>query len=55
MKRDGDINVAATFNSWDGGGYSQALADAIVAGISANILFVAASGNYSINRGCHSM
>ena len=50
MKRDYDVNVAATNNSWGGGGYNQALADAIVAGVDANILFVAAAGNFSINN-----
>jgi len=50
MKRDYDINVAATNNSWGGGGYNQALADAIVAGVDANILFVAAAGNFSNNN-----
>jgi len=35
----------ATSNSWGGGGFSQGLLDAIVAGANQNILFVAAAGN----------
>lgn len=42
--RDG-INIVATSNSWGGGGFSQSLLDAIVAGAQADILFVAAAGN----------
>lgn len=43
------INLVATNNSWGGGGYSQALYDAIRAAGNANILFVAAAGNSSLN------
>ena len=39
------VNVVATNNSWGGGGYSQALHEAIIRGANANILFVAAAGN----------
>jgi subtilisin family serine protease len=39
------LNIVATSNSWGGGGFSQALADAIVAGAQQNILFIAAAGN----------
>ncbi len=39
------INVVASNNSWGGGGYSQALLDAIERGGRAGILFVAAAGN----------
>ena len=39
------LNIVATNNSWTGGGFSQALLDAIAAGARANILFVAAAGN----------
>jgi subtilisin family serine protease len=39
------VNVVATNNSWGGGGYSQALFDAIARAGAANILFVAAAGN----------
>lgn len=39
------INLVATNNSWGGGGFSQALLDAINRGGDAGILFVAAAGN----------
>ena len=39
------LNIVATSNSWGGGGYSQGLADAIIRGAKANILFIAAAGN----------
>ncbi len=39
------IGVDLTSNSWGGGGYSQAMADAITAAQAAGILFVAAAGN----------
>ena len=39
------VNVVATNNSWGGGGFSQALLDAIDRGGDAGILFVAAAGN----------
>jgi len=39
------LNIVATNNSWGGGGFSQALLDAINAGGNANVLFVAAAGN----------
>ena len=39
------VNIVATNNSWGGGNYSQALADAIERANKANILFVAAAGN----------
>jgi subtilisin family serine protease len=39
------INIVATSNSWGGGGYSQALADAIARAGAADILFIAAAGN----------
>jgi subtilisin family serine protease len=45
MKQVYGVNVVATNNSWGGGGYSQALHDAIAAGGRAGILFVAAAGN----------
>jgi subtilisin family serine protease len=38
-------NFLATNNSWGGGGYSQALADAVTRGARADVLFVAAAGN----------
>jgi subtilisin family serine protease len=39
------VNIVATNNSWGGGGFSQALLDAIDRGGDAGILFVAAAGN----------
>ena len=39
------LNIVATNNSWGGGGYSQALYDAIERANAAGILFVAAAGN----------
>jgi len=43
------INLVATNNSWGGGGYSQALYDAIRAAGDANILFIAAAGNSGLD------
>jgi subtilisin family serine protease len=43
------IDLVATNNSWGGGGFSQALADAIQRANQANILFIAAAGNSAIN------
>ena len=43
------IGVDISSNSWGGGGYSQALKDAIDAAASRNILFVAAAGNSGLN------
>jgi subtilisin family serine protease len=39
------LNIVATSNSWGGGGYSQALYDAVVRAAKQNILFIAAAGN----------
>lgn len=44
------VNVVATNNSWGGGGYSQALYDAIERANQAGILFVAAAGNSGTNN-----
>ena len=44
LKKRG-INVVASNNSWGGGGYSQALYDAIQRANVAGVLFVAAAGN----------
>ena len=44
------INLPATNNSWGGGGFSQALKDAIDRAGTANILFVAAAGNDGLNN-----
>ena len=43
------INVVATSNSWGGGGFSQALQDAIERANAAGILFIAAAGNSTYN------
>lgn len=45
LKTRQKLNIVATNNSWGGGGYSQALFDAISRANNANILFVAAAGN----------
>ena len=47
LKTRHGLNIVATSNSWGGGGYSQALHDAIIRGAKAGILFVAAAGNGS--------
>ena len=44
------MNIVATNNSWGGGGYSQALHDAIIRHAKSNILFIAAAGNASANN-----
>jgi subtilisin family serine protease len=46
--KDRGVNIVATNNSWGGGGYSQALYDAIRQ--QGDILFVAAAGNDSANN-----
>jgi len=43
------INIVATNNSWGGGGFSQALQDAIERANVAGILFIAAAGNDGLN------
>jgi Subtilase family len=48
LKTRHGLNIVATNNSWNGGGFSQALLDAIVRAANAGILFVAASGNGDI-------
>ncbi len=45
LKDNHGLNLVATNNSWGGGGYSQALADAIDAHRQSGILFIAAAGN----------
>ena len=50
MRRDFGINVVATNNSWGGGGYSQAMFDAIEAAGREGILFVASAGNSGSNN-----
>jgi subtilisin family serine protease len=44
MKNRG-VNIRVLSNSWGGGGFSQALYDAVAAANTAGILFVAAAGN----------
>lgn len=43
------LNIVATNNSWGGGGFSQSLQDAIERANTANVLFIAAAGNSTIN------
>lgn len=45
LKTRHGLNIVATNNSWGGGGFSQALQDAIERANQADILFVAAAGN----------
>ena len=49
LKTRQGLNIVATNNSWGGGGYSQALRDAIERAKVANILFVAAAGNSAVD------
>lgn len=44
------VNIVATNNSWGGGGFSQALKDAIDRANTAGVLFVAAAGNSGTNN-----
>ena len=50
LKTRHGIDLVATSNSWGGGGFSQALLDAINRGGNADVLFVAAAGNSSSNN-----
>ncbi|MGH8029875.1 MAG: S8 family peptidase [Arenimonas sp.] len=50
LKTRHGLNIVATNNSWGGGGFSQALSDAIDAGGAANIVFVAAAGNSNLDN-----
>jgi serine protease len=50
MKLNHGVNIRALNNSWGGGGFSQALEDAIRAASDAEIMFVAAAGNSSANN-----
>lgn len=47
MKTTHGVNIRLTNNSWGGGGFSQALQDAIEASGNAGMLFIAAAGNSS--------
>ncbi|WP_266366706.1 S8 family peptidase [Tellurirhabdus rosea] len=49
LKTRHGLNIAASNNSWGGGGFSQALQDAIERANQAGILFVAAAGNNTQN------
>ena len=49
LKTRHGINLVATSNSWGGGGFSQALGDAIGRANAAGILFIAAAGNSTLN------
>ena len=49
LKNRHGINLVATNNSWGGGGYSKALEEAIGRANNADILFIAAAGNDSVN------
>lgn len=50
LKTSQGLNIIATSNSWGGGGFSQALKDAIDRADAAGILFVAAAGNSGTNN-----
>lgn len=43
------VPIVATNNSWGGGGFSQALGDALTRADAAGVLFIAAAGNSSAN------
>ncbi len=49
LKNSG-VNIRVLNNSWGGGGFSQALSDAITASEQADILFVAAAGNDAVDN-----
>jgi subtilisin family serine protease len=50
MKMDHGVDIRVTNNSWGGGGFSQALSDAIEITGDMGILFVAAAGNSGTNN-----
>jgi uncharacterized protein (TIGR03437 family) len=50
LMKDRGVNIVATNNSWGGGGFSQALLDAIQAHRQRGILTIAAAGNDSSNN-----
>ncbi len=52
MKNRG-VNIRLSNNSWGGGGYSQALNNAIARARDAGILFIAAAGNESNDNDAH--
>ncbi|NWG71339.1 MAG: S8 family serine peptidase [Parvularculaceae bacterium] len=49
LKTRHGLNLVATNNSWGGGGFSQALQDAISRANNADILFIAAAGNSTVD------
>lgn len=49
LKTRHNLKLVATSNSWGGGGFSQALQDAIERANAAGILFIAAAGNSTYN------
>jgi subtilisin family serine protease len=49
LKTRHGLNLVATSNSWGGGGFSQALQDAIERANAAGILFIAAAGNSTVD------
>src|SRR5438105_2665789 len=50
IMKDRGVNIVATSNSWGGGGYSQALYDAIDTQPQRGILFIAAPGHSASNN-----
>jgi len=50
LKQRHGLNIVATNNSWGGGGFSQALSDAINRADAAGILFIAAAGNETVDN-----
>ncbi|CAA9329627.1 MAG: Peptidase S8 and S53, subtilisin, kexin, sedolisin [uncultured Lysobacter sp.] len=50
LKTRHGLNIVATNNSWGGGGFSQALSDAITRANNAGILFIAAAGNSAVDN-----
>jgi subtilisin family serine protease len=50
LKDNHGLNLVATNNSWGGGGFSQALFDAIEAHMQSGILFIAAAGNRALDN-----
>ena len=46
----GEADIRVLNNSWNGGGYSQALSDEIAKAAGAGMLFVAAAGNTGLNH-----
>lgn len=49
LKTRQNLNIVATSNSWGGGGFSQALQDAIERANAAGVLFIVAAGNSTLD------